>query len=240
MSGDLGGLAPGSPDWARRLNELRDLDLTPRRTELVRLSEAVRGVLHRLVQTSAPVDLIAEAADQVEAVAALLADYGSAPTYEGFAESANAGEPFAFFDHSPMLGRANPLAPPIELSFEDGRIFGRATFGAAYEGPPGCVHGGYIAAAFDEVLGSTQSLSGSPGMTGRLTVHYRSPTPLHAELRFEGTLDRVDGRKIHTSGRLFAGDVLCAEAEGLFISINFAKFAELKARREERAQVEPG
>ncbi len=65
-------------------------------------------------------------------------------------------------------------------------------------------------------------------------------TPLHAELRFEGTLDRVDGRKIHTSGQLFAGDVLCAEAEGLFISINFAKFAELKARREERAQVEPG
>jgi len=80
MSGDLGGLAPGSPDWARRLNELRDLDLTPRRTELIRLSEAVRGVLHRLVQTSAPVDLIAEAADQVEAVAALLGYGGTAST----------------------------------------------------------------------------------------------------------------------------------------------------------------
>ena len=31
-------------------------------------------------------------------------------------------------------------------------------FGAAYEGPPGSVHGGIIAAAFDEVLGMTQSL----------------------------------------------------------------------------------
>ena len=54
-------------------------------------------------------------------------------------------------------------------------MVGTATFGAAYEGPPGCVHGGFVAAAFDEVLGSTQSLSGEPGMTGRLTVNYRSP-----------------------------------------------------------------
>lgn len=229
----LAQLAPGSPGWATQLNELRDLELSPRRAELIRLSEAVRDALHRLVQTSAPDEVIAQAADQAEAVAALLAAHRSAAAYEGFAESANAGEPFAFFDRSPMLGRANPLAPPVELAFDDGRILGTATFGAAYEGPPGCVHGGYIAAAFDEVLGSTQSLSGSPGMTGRLTVHYRSPTPLHTELRFEGTLDRVDGRKIHTSGRLWAGEVLCAEAEGLFISIDFSKFAELKARREQ-------
>lgn len=230
--GDMARLAPGSPMWATHLNDLRDLDLSPRRAELFRLADGVRGVLHRLVQTSAPVELIAAAADQVAAVEALLAEHRSASIYEGFAESANAGEPFGFFDHSPMLGRANPLAPPIELTLEDGRILGTATFGAAYEGPPGCVHGGYIAAAFDEVLGSTQSLSGAPGMTGRLVVHYRSPTPLHAELRFEGTLDRVDGRKIHTTGRLWAGDRLCAEAEGLFISIDFTKFAELKALRD--------
>lgn len=226
-------MAPGSPEWARRINEIGEMDPSPRRAELIRLSEAVRGVLHRLVQTSAPVPLIAEAADRVEEVVALLAEHSTASMYEGFAESANAGEPFGFFDHSPMLGRANPLAPPIELRLEDGRMIGRATFGAAYEGPPGCVHGGYVAAAFDEVLGSTQSLSGAPGMTGRLIVHYRSPTPLHTELRFEGELVSVTGRKILTQGQLFAGDVLCAEAEGLFISINFSKFAELKERRDE-------
>ncbi len=238
--GDLSRIAPGSPDWARRLNELRALELSPRRTELIRLADGVRAVLHRLVQTSAPVELIAAAADEIERVAAIFAAHQSASIYEGFAESANAGEPFAFFDHSPMLGRANPLAPPIELWLEDGRILGRATFGAAYEGPPGCVHGGFIAAAFDEVLGSTQSLSGSPGMTGRLTVHYRSPTPLHTELRFEGTLERVDGRKIHTAGRLWSGEVLCAEAEGLFISIDVGRFAALKAQRDERLRNQQG
>jgi acyl-coenzyme A thioesterase PaaI-like protein len=226
--------APGSPGWANQLNELRTLDPSPRRAELIRLSEGVRAVLHRLVQTGAPVELIAEAADQVEQVAALLAEHHRASIYEGFAESANAGDPFAFFDHSPMLGKANPLAPPIELWLEDGEIHGRATFGAAYEGPPGCVHGGFVAAAFDEVLGSTQSLSGAPGMTGRLTVHYRSPTPLHTELRFVGALESVTGRKILTSGTLHAGDVLCAEAEGLFISIDPQRFLELRQQRDER------
>jgi acyl-coenzyme A thioesterase PaaI-like protein len=230
--------APGSGDWAARLNDMRSVAPSPRRAELHRLADGVRGVLHRLVQTSAPVELITEVADDLEGVVARLAKHESASIYEGFAEAANAGEPFAFFDHSPMLGRANPLAPPIELWLDDDRIHGRAVFGAAYEGPPGCVHGGFVAAAFDEVLGSTQSLSGAPGMTGRLTVHYRSPTPLHKELRFEGVLESVNGRKILTRGWLWDGDVLCAEAEGLFISIDFMKFAELKARRAE-LQSEP-
>lgn len=226
--------APGSTAWVSRLSELREAEVSPRRAELHRLADNARGVLHRLVQTSAPMELISAVADDLERAAARLAQHERGSIYEGFAEAANAGEPFAFFDHSPMLGQANPLAPPIELWLEDDHMVGRATFGAAYEGPPGCVHGGFIAAAFDEVLGATQSLSGAPGMTGRLTVHYRSPTPLHTELRFEGRVDSVTGRKILTKGRLCAGEVLCAEAEGLFISVDFSKFAELMVTRDAR------
>jgi acyl-CoA thioesterase FadM len=89
-----------------------------------------------------------------------------------------------------------------------------------------------IAAVFDEVLGFAQSLSGRPGMTGRLTIHYRSPTPLHTELRVEGRVDRMDGRKIFTTGRLFHGDTLCAEAEGLFISMDPQRFLDMQANRQ--------
>jgi hypothetical protein len=233
------GNTPGSPGWAARIQELRDMEPTPRRTALFRVADAIRGVLHAMVQTSAPIEVIEAAAGDVEQAGARFAGYTSKSMYEGFAEAANAGEPFGFFDHSPMLGKANPLAPPIRLWLEGDRIFGTATFGAAYEGPPGCVHGGYVAAAFDEVLGSTQSLSGAPGMTGRLTVHYRSPTPLETELRFEGWIEDVTGRKILTRGELRAGDVLCAEAEGLFISIDISKFADLKEARDRR-QAEGG
>jgi acyl-coenzyme A thioesterase PaaI-like protein len=94
------------------------------------------------------------------------------------------------------------------------------------------VHGGIVAAAFDELLGMTQSLSGQPGMTGRLTVTYRLPTPLHRDLRFVGTLERVEGRKIFTRGRCFDGGTLTAEAEGLFIHVDFQRIAEMMTERD--------
>lgn len=68
-------------------------------------------------------------------------------------------------------------------------------------------------------------------MTARLTVHYRRPTPLHTELLFEGELVRVDGRKIFTVGRCLADGELTAEAEGLFLSVDRARFEALLAKR---------
>ena len=97
----------------------------------------------------------------------------------------------------------------------------------SYEGPPGCVHGGFIAAAFDEVLGVAQSLSGNPGMTVNLSVDYRSPTPLEQPLVFRGRIKNIDGRKIWTTGTLHHGEVLCAEASGLFISMRSEVFERL-------------
>ena len=62
-----------------------------------------------------------------------------------------------------MIGLSNPLAPPIRVRQSGERSAeAHARFGAAYEGPPGCVHGGWVAAAFDEVLGFVQSLGGQP------------------------------------------------------------------------------
>ena len=182
----MSDVTPGSPGWAAQIRALSEADPSPRRVALFRVADAIRACSTAWCSRARPNEVIEAAAADLEAVAERFSDYTNKSIYEGFAESANAGEPFGFFDHSPMLGRANPLAPPIRLWLEGDQMVGTATFGAAYEGPPGCVHGGYVAAAFDEVLGSTQSLSGSPGMTGRLTVNYRSPTPLETELRFVG------------------------------------------------------
>jgi acyl-coenzyme A thioesterase PaaI-like protein len=221
---------PG-PDWAERFNEAHERAPDARHREMRRVADAARQVIERLVATRAPEETLARAADLLEEAVAALAGHPQGRVYEGFAESANAGDPHAFFDHSPMIGHANPLAPPLRLSVVDGRIHGEARFGSAYEGPPGAVHGGYVAAAFDEVLGMAQSLGGTPGMTGTLTIRYRSPTPLHTDLRFEASLDRKEGRKLFTTGRLVAGDRLCAEAEGLFIAVDFSKIAELMGGR---------
>src|SRR6202162_5887783 len=106
-----------------------------------------------------------------------------------------------YLPRSPIVGEASPLSPRLDwevVTRDDGTpaVEARGTFGAAYEGPPSFVHGGWIACAFDEVLGIANIVAGHPGMTARLTVHYRRPTPLFHELRFRAALERVEGRPI--------------------------------------------
>ena len=205
-----------------------------------RLAAAIRRIIERLPQTDAPAGELSVAADAAEAFGdrldALLPERRW--LYEGASETAVAGNPSMFFDRSPIIGLANPLAPPVRMevvgSGEDRHVEGKATFTAAYEGPPNSVHGGFVACAFDEVLGMAQSLSGSIGMTGTLTIVYRSPTPLYEEVRFRGWHDRVEGRKIFVKGSLHAGERLCAEADGIFISVDVSKFMTMMSERDQR------
>jgi acyl-coenzyme A thioesterase PaaI-like protein len=217
-----------------RVRELMESEVTPRRAEMRRAADAVRAVTDRMFATEAPEEALAEVTALASQAAAILARYRRQRAFEGFPEAANAGDPHAFFDHSPIAGRANPLAPPIEMEIDSQqrKVIGRVHYGAAYEGPPGSVHGGHIAAAFDEVLGMAQSLGGQPGMTGTLTIRYRKPTPLHADLRIEAEFDRLEGRKTFTTGAMYAGDTLTAEAEAVFIRVDMARIAELMARRD--------
>jgi acyl-coenzyme A thioesterase PaaI-like protein len=225
---------PGT--WPEQLAGDATAQLTPKRAASRRLGGAMRDVIERLVSTEAPIEVLHEAADALIEIAARFEGYPSGGLYEGFAESANAGNPRAMFDHSPLLGKTNPLAPPIDLEIFDDHVKGFVTFGSAYEGPPGCVHGGFVAAAFDEVLGVAQSLSGTQGMTAFLHVDYRRPTPLRTRLEYVGEIDRVEGRKIFTRGRVLAGETVTAEAQALFISLDPSRFAELRARREAQRQ----
>src|SRR6185369_12500889 len=60
--------------------------------------------------------------------------------------------PSEFFPYDYVMGKWNPLAAPVHIEWSDPLSVGTVTFGTAYEGPPGCVHGAAIAAAFDQVL----------------------------------------------------------------------------------------
>ena len=200
-----------------------------------RLASAMRLVIERLVESDAPEDELAQAADGLERYAARLGTHPRLVRYEGFAESSTAGDTGAFFDKSPLIGLSNPLAPPITIETTGEKTArGRVTFGAGYEGPPGCVHGGFVAAAFDEVLGFVQSLTGQPGFTDTLTVIYRKPTPLHTELRFETEVAGVEGRKVLAAGQVYAGDLLTAEAKAIFVSTDPSRFEALLRERERR------
>lgn len=194
-----------------------------------RLSAAMRKINEALMDMEASEADLILAAERAEAYAASLEATRAGRQHWGFAESSVGGSPRVMLDRSPLIGLGNPVAPPLSCAIEGDRVIGRGSFGLQYEGPPGHVHGGWIAAGFDEVLGVAQKRTPRPGLTGTLTVRYRKPAPLHDELRFEAKADRVEGRKMFINGTLHHGETLCAEAEGIFVLIDPNTFATLRA-----------
>ncbi len=225
-----------SPDPANLTNpfkgfHIRTEERSPTDEIRLKIAEELRVVFDELLATSAPVEELEQTRAIVNQAVSLLKSRPHSHDYEGPAEGSLAPMN-SFLDRSPIIGAINPLSVPMRMDIEgDGGInstvVGYALFPAAYEGPPGCVHGGFIAAYFDEVLGMTQSLSGNPGMTVNLTVDYRAPTPLKQPVVFRGRVVSIDGRKISVAGTLHHGETLCAEAKGLFISMRPEVFSRL-------------
>jgi len=214
---------------SRPSNWIADQPATGQRLAWHELTDAMREIVEGLLDMDAPeADLLA-AAESARRFAKSLEATRQGTQHWGFAEFGPAGSPRAMMDRSPIIGRGNAIAPPLELRIEGELVVGSGSFGLQYEGPPGHVHGGFVAAAMDEVLGMAQSLTGKPGMTGTLTIRYRRPTPLHQQLRFTARVDRVEGRKIFASGTLHHGETLCAEAEGVFVSVDFEAMRRLSA-----------
>ena len=91
-----------------------------------------------------------------------------------------------------VVGLRNACAPPLVIEHDpsaNGDVWADFHLGAAYEGPPGLVHGGVSAMILDQILGEAAGAGGKPGMTGTLTLSYRQGTPL-GDLRAEGWIDR--------------------------------------------------
>ena len=134
-------------------------------------------------------------------------------------------DPNEFFPYSPVVGPLNPVAPPVRLwrapvsgpVGPSAEIHGEATFPAQFNGPPGSVHGGVIAEVFDEMLGCVCLVNGLGAFTGTLTIRYRNTVPLDQAITLRAWHDRTEGRKVFAQGTMHHGEVLCAEAEGIFV-----------------------
>lgn len=188
------------------------------RTAFEHLADELRRVIARLAVVRPPAAELERAA---EAAAAFADRLDALPQRTRSWEVSEAGLlPRDFVAFSPVSGPSNPMAPPLRMRVvehpqDEYHVVGEVTFGPAYEGPPGHVHGGLVAAMFDELLGFTQL---SPGFTAYLKVDYRRPTPLDRRLDLEAWIDSVDGRKRLVRGTCSLDGVLLSEAEGLFIA----------------------
>lgn len=122
----------------------------------------------------------------------------------------------------------------------DGQLVGRAWFGPETEGPPGHVHGGAIAAVLDETIGAAAWAAGFPVVVASLKVDFRHMLPLNTDATFETHLESVDGRKVHTRGRLLGPDgQVMAEGSALCVMLGDAHIEKFKAVHRARKQSAP-
>ena len=188
------------------------------------LKHALTRAVKRIIELSAHLDVdtvpdatVAALTADLTAIADRMAPLPDLHAHGGLASCG--GHQGALLERSGISGRSNPLAAPVQwVMDDDGITRGHATYTAAYEGPAGSLHGGFVAAAFDDLLGSAQTASGIAGYTGTLTVKMLRPTPLLRRIDYEAGVDRVEGRKIWVWGTAECDDVRLAEAEILFIA----------------------
>jgi len=119
---------------------------------------------------------------------------------------------------APVL-RFDPFPPPPEpeAAFRSVEVTGHVTLDESFGGGPGRAHGGAVATIFDEALGRANVAAGLSGMTVALEVRFRAGAPLGVPLRVTARCDRVEGRKRFTSGELWAGETLVAEATAVYV-----------------------
>ena len=199
-----------------------DFELSAAEHRRRELKHHLAAEVRRLVEHAALVDAVScsegELERAVDAVRATTEVLGVLDSLRHQGLNATAGWQGALTERSPVSGRSNPLAAPLDLRPDGLTTVGSARYGLAHEGPEGTVHGGVVVAAFDELLGVAQAASGSAGLTGTLTIRMHRPTPLGETISYLARPDAVDGRKIRASGESFAGGEVLCEAKGLFIA----------------------
>ena len=200
-----------------------------------RLALVLRTLRDELVVTSAGADELLAAAEQIAALTEGFARQRSAEPIRELRTPSGVVIPGMadFRERSPIMGLASAVAPPAELAAdaEHRLVQGSVEFGAAFEGAPGVVHGGYLAAVLDEALGMATMFCGVVCMTGEITLRYLRPTPIRTPLRILARYGRQEGRRVYTSGEILAGDAATVEARGTFIAVGNQRFAELEATR---------
>lgn len=122
-----------------------------------------------------------------------------------------------------LPGRGSALnVPTMLIEQTDTTAHGTVVFRRFHQGGNHAAHGGIIPMLFDDVLGrlaNLSSLSAGVSRTAYLHVNYRAVVPVGKALTWDGAIERTEGRKMFTTGRLLDGDKVLADADLLFVAL---------------------
>jgi acyl-coenzyme A thioesterase PaaI-like protein len=126
--------------------------------------------------------------------------------------------------HCFICGLENPHG--LHLRFfttAPGEVTVEYTVPEYYQGYPGVVHGGIVAAMLDEATGRV--FMGDPAAprfmyTARLDIRYRKNVPVGKPLKVVGRAGKTKGRTATASGTIYDADgAILAEAEALMVDV---------------------
>jgi acyl-coenzyme A thioesterase PaaI-like protein len=193
---------------------------------LRRLGNALVGrsiddeLLERIRRGATELAELAEAAPRQSRLPNSARSFYEPPTRDSPPEHRN------LFRESIVSGDLNAMGIGAQLWREDEVSVMEVELGPAFEGAPGRSHGGVVAAMLDETFGIVLAIHGEAAYTGRLEVTYRAATPVGRPIRCRGWLVERRGRKLLMRGEVRDGELLCAEAEATFITVDPQRFVE--------------
>ncbi len=183
------------------------------------LAESVRELIDATVRTEVDAAAVAAAKAEIDSATARLRQKQTEGSF-GVRYLAT-GERMAW--GNAVVGIRNPIAPPVQVQRDaDGKSICEFHLGAAYEGPPGHVHGGVAALILDHLLGEAASDGINPRLTGTISFRYVRATRL-GDLHAEAVITRTEGVKTYAVGHLADAEGVTVEAEGVFIQPRWAR-----------------
>jgi len=134
----------------------------------------------------------------------------------------------AHYDQCFGCGEAQPHGLHVQARAGDGvSVTAEFTVQPAHQGAPGLAHGGVLATALDETLGSLAWLLQTIAVTGRLETDFVRPVPVGSTLFLDARVTAVAGRKIYATatGRIGAPDgPVAVRADALFVEVKLEHF----------------
>jgi uncharacterized protein (TIGR00369 family) len=124
-----------------------------------------------------------------------------------------------------LCGRQNPVGLKLDFYEEPEARQVRSEFRVPdeYQGFPGVVHGGIVAAILDEVAGRAVMIGTSDQnlmATLRLSVRFRRPTPIDTSLVAVGWVERIGESRARVAGEIRLSDgTVTAECEATLARI---------------------
>ena len=190
-----------------------------------RLAIATRALNEKLVSTDIDPELAAALTEKIDGLAAELSQ---AQQVTGLVDMAKRGQRGTIDDVMGELvsvgGRSHPCSPELRWQEASNRITGTVKFSQVFEGPPGHVHGGWVAGVLDHLMGMTHVRTGHPGMTGGLSVRYLKPTPLNQRIGVSAQATELDDKRTEVKAEMRFGETTTAKAEAIFVRVDREKF----------------